>query len=377
MRKMITAIVTAVLAMIGAGVLTGCQSVSRPPALTIAVTATSIDPVPALGPIAQMATDNAAAALLPEDGRVTVVTPDQIQTVDLTPMRGKDVESVQTKANKAIATNLDSLTALLGKTGTAKDGLDVIGVLDRALEQTPAGGHVILESSGFSTVPPVDLNQGGDWMAKPEAFVTAVNPADLPHAEGKHVTFYGLGYPNPASAQEQAGPAARTALTTIMLGLCAKMHAASCDTLPGSPGQTPAVSTNKVTPVSLDQITTHCVGQASIDANIAFTENSYEILPAADKTLAPIAQALARCPAGSKIDAVGHSALLPGETPGAHTRFEQDRAQAVLNRLTALGAPAETIGTATPGGQILDNLPGGIYDEALAARNRTVTLTMH
>jgi outer membrane protein OmpA-like peptidoglycan-associated protein len=235
---------------------------------------------------------------------------------------------------------------------------------------------VILESSGFSTMDPIDLNKAGDWMVKPDAFVAAVNPNDLPHADGKHITFFGLGYPNPASGQEQAGPAARTALTRIMLGLCTKMHAASCDTIPGAAGQAPALSKNKAAPVVLDQIATRCVGQTSIDASVAFGGNSAVILAAADKALAPIAQTLARCPAGSKIDAIGHSALLLGEAPGQFTWLEMARAQAVLSRLIALGAPAATIGTASAGGQILDNIPAGVYDETLAAKNRTVTLTI-
>lgn len=49
-------------------------------------------------------------------------------------------------------------------------------------------------------------------------------------------------------------------------------------------------------------------------------------------------------------------------------------ARAILDRLRALGTP--TIGEATAGGQIVDNMPQGIYREHLAVKNRvTVSVT--
>lgn len=366
--------ITAILAMTVAMALSGCQNLPRVQALTIALTATSTDPAPDLDPLTPVLSEHAAASLLPGDGNVTVITPDQSEVVDLTPMRGKDVESVPTKANELIATNLDRLRTVLDKAAATKDGLDVIGTLDRALEQTPDGGHVILESSGYSTVDPLDLNKAGDWIGNPDAFVQAVNPDDLPNATGKHITFAGLGYPNPASAQEPAGPAARTALTKIMLGLCTRMHAASCDTINGPIGQDPATSTNNVPVVDLNQITTHCVGQTSIDTTIAFQPHSAVLLTTADQILAPIAESLTRCPTSTVISATGHSALVPDTVPDPD--LEHNRAQAVLNRLLTLGAPPNSIGTATAGGQLINNLPGGVYSEALAARNRVVTLNI-
>lgn len=372
MKKCIPTIAS--LAVIAVLTLSGCQSVPQVPALTIAVTATSHDPAATLEPVIQIVTDHAEGALLPGDGKITVITPDRMEIFDLTPMRGKNVESVSVKRGKLIAENISSLEESLGKAEAVTEGLDVIAVLDRALEQTPKGGRVILESSGFSTVSPLDLNQAGDWMRKPDKFVQATKLSDLPNAGGKNITFVGLGYPNPASDQEQAGPAARTALTTIMLGLCAKMSAASCDTVAGPAGHKPAVATNKVPLTSLNQITTHCVGQISIDSSVTFKANSSVILSAADRVLAPIANSFTKCPAGSTLNAIGHSAMLPGEAPNGGATLEHARALAVLTRLVELGAPASIIGTATPGGQIVDNLPEGIFNEALAAKNRVVIL---
>jgi outer membrane protein OmpA-like peptidoglycan-associated protein len=364
--------VTAILAIAVGAALSGCQSLQRPPALTLALTATSADPAAELGPLSSVVTEHAAAALLPGDGKIIVVTPDRTDSVDLTPMRGQDVESVQVKAEKLIASNITALDSLMSGAAATTDGLDVIGTLDRALERTPAGGRVIFVSSGYSTVAPLELNMAGDWINRPDDFVNSVSRANLPNAESKHITFAGLGYPNPASDQEQAGPAARTALTRIMLGLCAKMGAASCNTISGPVGQDPAVAANKVPRLILDQIATHCVGQTSIDTSIAFAPYSAELLPAADSILAPIAHALARCAGGFAINATGHSAVVPGKV--VDTGLERDRAQAVLRHLVTLGAPEGVIGTAKAGGQLVDNVPGGTFHEFLAAKNRTVVL---
>lgn len=356
--------------------LTGCGQAAEPPALTIAVTATSTEPAPTTAPILDALIGHAEAALFPGDGEVTLVTPDTTTVVDLTPMRGDQVEASQAKIAEEITENLEQLEDEMAAAAANIDGLDVLGTFDRALEATAAGGTVILISSGFSTMAPIDLNAGGDWIANPNEFAGLVDVNDLPDASGKNITFLGLGYPHPASAQIAAGPAARDALTTIMMGLCTRMNAMSCSTLPGSAGNGSPTATNQVTPVSLNQIETHCVGDVTIDANIMFTLGSSILLPAADAVLAPIAATLSTCPTGTIIDAIGHSSLEPGQNPGDDTVLEQQRAQSVLNRLQELGAPQATIGKATPGGQILNNAPNGVYDEGLAARNRAVSLTI-
>ncbi len=128
--------------------------------------------------------------------------------------------------------------------------------------------------------------------------------------------------------------------------------------------------------VPLDQVTPHCVGQVDIDTTIAFAPESPVLQPVIDAQLTPIAEALAKCPTGTTIHAVGHSAAVPDPSWGGGSDLEEQRAQAVLTRLLELGAPAHTLGAATAGGQIVDNMPGGQYREDLAIRNRIVTLTI-
>ena len=295
--------------------LTGCAQIASPPALTVATTATSTEPAPSTTTIKAALIGHAEEALFPGDGKVTLVTPNKTEVLDLTPMRGDQVEASEAKKTKEITANLVHLQKEMAAAASTTDGLDVLGVLDRALVATAPGGTVILMTSGFSSVAPIDLNAGGDWIAHPKEFAGLVNASDLPDASGKRITFLGLGYPAPASAQDTAGPAARKALTTILIDLCTRMNARSCNVIPGPAGDGVPTATNKVTPVNLNQIQTHCVGEVNIDSNIFFTLGSAVLLSQADAVLAPIAATLKTCPTGTSIAATGHSSLEPGQRP--------------------------------------------------------------
>ncbi|MCJ0901768.1 hypothetical protein MTX38_32340 [Rhodococcus sp. ARC_M13] len=371
-----TTCAAALLALTAATTLSACSSES-PSALTIAMTATNNEPAPSTETIMDLLTEHAAGALDPEDGIVTLVTPDTTTTVDLTPMRGEAVEATDGKAEKKIAANIENLQQTASSVSSSHPGLDVLGVLDRALEATTSGGRVVLMSSGFATVDPIDLNAAGHWITAPEQFVDAIDDRNLPDAAGKNITFVGLGYPAPGSAQTVAGPAVRTALQTIMTSLCWRMDATACDVLPGPVSDLPPVSTTPVPVVELNQLSTQCAGQIDIDTSIAFAPESDVLLGGVDGVLAPIAQALNNCPGTTVVDAVGHSAAVPHESWGGGPDLETRRAQAVLTRLRDLGAPIAAIGTARPGGQIIDNMPGGNFREDLAVRNRVVTLTIN
>lgn len=369
-----TMCITALLALTAA-TLSACSSES-PSALTIAMTATSNEPAPSTKAIMDLLTEHASGSLNPEDGVVTVVTQDTTTTVDLTPMRGDAVEATDGKAEKKVAANIENLQQTVSSVSSSHPGLDVLGVLDRALEATNPGGRVVLMSSGFATVDPIDLNAAGNWITDPEQFVDAIDDRNLPDATGKNITFVGLGYPALGSVQTMAGPAVRTALRAMMTGLCRRMNATACDVLPGPVSDLPPVSTTPVPVVELNQLSTQCAGQIDIDTSIAFGPESDILLDGVDGVLAPIAQALNNCPGTTVVDAVGHSAAVPHESWGGGPDLETRRAQAVLARLRDLGAPITAIGTARPGGQIIDNMPGGDFREDLAVRNRIVTLTI-
>lgn len=363
-----------VVVAVFAGLATaGCHAPQSPAALTIAATATSHEPAPSTSRLSGMLGDHARAALYPGDGAVTVLVQGrQPVTVDLTPMRGDQVESNPTDKliNEAIGKVDPALAA-----GAGTDGLDTLKVYDQALQVSPAGSTIAMITSGLSTVAPVDLTQAGDWIDNPDQFVRTIRPADLPDASGRNVIWYGLGYADPAGVQASADPAARQALHTIWAGICKASHAATCTVIDGPAGTQPATATNSVPTVALRTPQTACVGTTDLSADVLFSSDSPALSPKADQVLAPIAHTLASCPAGTRITAYGHTAQVPGHANGRP--LSQARAQNVLDRLRALGAPDTVIGQAIGLGDsqpIVDNMPGGVYDDSLAARNRIVQL---
>lgn len=372
------ALKTAAVAATAAFIITlvGCSPIAHPPALTVAVTATSAEPAPETASIEHLLIGHADAAYFPKDGTITVVTPTAIDTIDLTPMRGNNVENAETKRAEKITANLADLDDTLRTAASTSDGLDVIGVLDKALTATAHGGTVVLISSGLSTVDPANLTQAGDWARHPDEFVAATDPATLPDAVGRNIIFAGIGSPYPAGGQATPGPGTRKALETILLGLCHKMNAVSCTILTGLAGSEAPASLNVVPVIDFGDIITACVGEITLDANVLFGGDSAYLLPTADAALTPIADGLKQCPTGLTINAAGYTADVDCDNdPNDAADLAIARAQSVLTRMRTLGAPAATIGTATNGGHLINNCPNGAYDESLAQNNRAVTLT--
>lgn len=365
------------VAALGAAGLAACQPIQPAVDLTIAATATSAEPAPESATIRDILIDHADAALFPGDGSVTVVTDAGVERVDLTPMRGNDVENSEKKRAEKIDEKLHELDEALAAARASTDGLDVIGVLDQALEATGEGGTVVLLTSGLATVAPMDLTQAGDWAGRPLEFVEETATDALPDASGRYVVFGGIGYPAPASAQATPGPGARTALEQILLGLCVKMNAAGCSIATGAVGDAPPTAVNTVPVVTFDEVATACVGEVVLDAGVLFGGDSAELRAEADAALAPVADSLATC-AHTAVNAAGYTADVDCDNdPDDAADLAIARARAVLERLRALGAPENTIGAATNGGHRIDNCPTGSYDEALGQTNRAVVLTPH
>jgi len=362
--------------------LTACEPPQSPPAMTIAMTATSADPQSTIDQVVRdRLVEHASNSLYPGDGKVSIVVQGKAgvaETVDLTPMRNKDVEADPDKAAEMIAEKLPRLAQKVSGLHASTDGQDVIGVLDNAIQITPSGGTIVLAASGLSTTSPIDLRQAGEWLLNPEEFAEAIDKDDIPSAVGRHIVFAGIGYPAPNSKQPAPATAARTALKRLWLTVCHRTMAASCTILDGPAGTDDSTSTNQVPVVGLDQVTTRCVGSKSVSGDVAFEPDSAVLTRAADKILAPIARSLSNCPTGRVVNALGHAAEVPGGGDGQE--LSEARAIAVLQRLRDLGAPSQMIGSATGVGstrdQIVDNTPGnpGVYVEKLARLNRVVEL---
>ncbi|MEP7739273.1 OmpA family protein [Nocardioides sp. 31GB23] len=374
--------------------------------LTIAYTATSAEPGVNIAALTDALTHHANSALFPGDGEVTLVVQGRAPvTFDLTPMRGDQIEADMHKKAEQINDQLNHMLAEVAAHSeileASTNGLDVLGVYDQAIAATPQGGEIVMVTSGLSTTDPVDLDAAGDWQLNPSGFVAQINPRDIPDAQGRSITWTGLGQtstshaagttdptstrarPNSQQAnkklhtQHAPGPAARQALHDLWLNLCETSGASSCTIDDSLLPATPTTATNRVPVIEFDQVTTNCLGTFTLAADIAFSPNSADLTQAADKLLAPIADALATCPDGRRINAYGHTAEVPGSGDGIG--LSTARATNVLARLQQLGAPRNTIGIPTGYGDTrptVDNTPNGAYREDLARLNRTVELTI-
>lgn len=359
------------------GLLTGCIP-PRPEPLTFAFTATSAEPAPSVVGVEDLLTRHADGAVLPGDGAVRVIAQGgQPATVDLTPMRGSEVENTEDKAHDLIKEHIAELDTRLSKLKSSTRGLDVLGTLDSALQVTPDGGTIVVVTSFLSTVAPLDLNKAGEWITAPGRVADAIDQRHIPDASGRSIVFIGIGYP--AGRQPMPGTAARTALEKLASEICQRTRAASCTIQPGPAGRRRAAATKKVPVVRFDKVTTNCVGSTALSADVLFGSNSAVLATKADQALRPIARGLAACPSGRKVDAVGHYAEVPGGGDGR--ALSKARARAVLKRLRQLGAPSRVLGRALGCGrsvpcQLVDNTPNGRYSEALARKNRVVELTI-
>lgn len=378
-----TPIITRSLAaagLVATAALSGCaQPTPAAAPITIAATATAHESAPTLNDAALgTVKEYAEQAQEPGDASVTILAQGQQPTsVDLTPMRGTKVEAISTKKEKKITERLGALGGALGQLRAGTPGLDALGVYDQALQNTPAGGTVIMITSGISTTDPVALPKAGDWINDPAAFAKLIAKQDIPDASGRHIIWVGLGYGDPQGKQPTAGPAARKAIRTIWTSICQRSGAASCTIADGPSGTAAPTAEESVPVVSFDQIATHCIGQTTLSSDVAFAPDKATLLPEADTVLRPLAQGLKDCPAGRVINAAGHTAEVPGGGNGM--TLSTQRATAVLTRLRQLGAPSHTIGTATGYGDTrprVDNTPAGVYEESLAVRNRVVELTI-
>ncbi|MFC7624337.1 OmpA family protein [Microlunatus sp. GCM10028923] len=372
--KLRKALVAGAIVLLPLSMAATCAPPKPAPLVTVALTATSAEPLPSVAVLHDQLVAYALAARHPGEATVRVVTAKSTITIDLTPMRGTAIERIPDRAATKIEENLTELeTTVAGITAT-EPGLDTIAVLDRAISETPRGGQLYLLSSGYSSVPPADLRKAGGWIANPKGFIQRTRTADLPHADGRHLTYVGLGYA--AGRQPSAGPAARTALTTIYLGLCKKAGAASCKSIDRPVSEETPKATAPVPLISLTEIPTACVAsRITIDATVAFRFDSWHFTKSATKILRPIAELLQQCPAGKKVTITGYSARTPTST-GPATDLELKRARAVRNRLHDLGVPDRVLGPAKAGGQLVNNMPHGQYSAQMARANRVVVLTI-
>lgn len=137
----------------------------------------------------------------------------------------------------------------------------------------------------------------------------------------------------------------------------------------------PSASARPVPVVPVQAPATECRGRFLVPAEIAFAPDDDALRDGADEYLRPIADELRRCPADRLVRITGHTAR-DGNAPSGFALSER-RAHAVHARLVELGAPPGIFGTVEGVGStrpVLDNMPGGVFSEELARKNRRVEI---
>ncbi|MDX2698393.1 OmpA family protein [Streptomyces ipomoeae] len=368
------------LSLVGvvAGTLTACGSVPPPAPLTVAVTGSTAEPAPWAPVLEDLAVRHALRAVDPGDGAVSIVvsTNPEVNQVDLTPLRdGREVEQDPAAAREKVLARTAKLRSALTTNTPAASGLDLLGTYRRALQATPRDGTVVLVSSGVQTVDPLDVRTLG-WTFDAGATVRDLKRRGLvPDARGRHVEFVGLGIAY-GTQPELPLPAARR-ITALWRAVCTASGAASCTVRDEDIPRLPSASDRPVPVVPVAASPTSCRGSFVVPASVTFAADDATLRDDADRYLSPIADSLRRCPADRAVHITGHTAQVDTGTSGYE--LSAARAQAVRDRLVRLGvAPAlivrvDGVGSTRP---VVDNMPGGVFAEALARQNRRVEITV-
>ena len=376
-RPALRAVAATAAAALALTALAGC-TLESPEPLVLGFTATSAEPLPSLGAgAADAVSAHALAAHQPAEGGVDVVVQgtSSASAHDLTPMLTADrVQQVPDKREAAVADALDELGSDVAGLTAGDEGLDLLSVLASAAALHD-GGSIVVVSSGVQTADPLDLRQLG-WSFDPGAVAsTLADQGALPDLGGHAVTFVGLG--RTAGSQPAPSISSTSRLSELWLAICDAAGATSCTDGGAGASQEAPVASSAVPVVPVTSDATPCTAPLVLSAAVLFGGDSAALGSTADTALQGVADELGRCPSGVAADVVGHAAdTRAGVVDGE--QLSLDRAQAVHDALVRLGAPTGTLGDVVGRGDadpVVDDLPGGVFDDQLAAQNRRVEIT--
>ncbi|XAS78295.1 OmpA family protein (plasmid) [Dermatophilaceae bacterium Sec6.4] len=356
--------------------LSGCKA-PEDHGLILGVTASAAEPAPSLAPLVGALTTHAVGAVNPGGGAVKVVVGNNTDTpvVDLTPLRSsQEVEQDPDQAQKLVASKLRKLQAVLDISTPQKPGLDLMGLFRRTVQASSSGDSLLLDTSGVSTVDPLDLRVTG-WSIDVASTVTDLRKRGLiPDARGRTVRWIGLGV-TAGTQPELTLPEVKT-VTDLALSVC-RASGAVCSAESGDVPRTPPHSTQPVPVVTVGRTTTTCTRPINLPGDVLFDRGSTSLSVNADQALGTVAAQLATCPAGRVATITGHTS---SELSGDHEfALSKARAVAVRARLLQLGVPMHVLGAAIGVGdtrQVVNNLPDGQRVDALAQLNQRVEITI-
>lgn len=372
-------VTAAVLCFTVLGLMTaGCGVPER--AVALVLTATGAEPAPTLPePARRLLKDMASEAERVRGAIVRLVVsgppgmPQQSET-DLTPYRSPNkVEHSSTKERKIEDKLVELESSVAGRTSSV-DGLDLLGLLDRAAAGDAE--RIIVVSSGLSTTAPMDWRQLG-WELDPHEVASRLAEGGwLPDLRGHRVTFYGLG--QVAGSQPQLHMPGRDLVKDLWIEVCTAAGGISCEAVDDGSALSPPTATRPVPVVDVppaEQPPKNCTTRTVLDnRSLGFRRNSADLHATADLVLGPYAELLGTC---AVADIVGHVADV-GQ--GDDVELSERRARAVADRLVLLGACPASIRTVAGRGDTepveVNWNPDGTFNEPKAAKNRRVDLRL-
>jgi outer membrane protein OmpA-like peptidoglycan-associated protein len=362
------------------GLIVGCDTAPSPTHATIVVaaSATANEPAPvfAAGDRALLAA--AGAGSTDAVAYVVNTATGQPASVTLTPRRPDGQVEYGPRRSNLIAQNVDQVQRLLSDQAATRP-FDLLSLIGAAVRVTSPPATLLVVSSGLSTAGGFDLRQVG-WAASPAAVATALKQAGLlPRLAGWKVVFSGLG--DTAGRQPSLPLPQQTTLAAYWMAICRTAGAAACsidDTIRPDPAP------RSITPVPVVPIPAvlsvtgpHGAAGISVPAEEFFAFASASLLPGASAILAPIA---ARARAGHQLVSITGFASPDGGTTAYNDALSAARAQAVKDRLLALGVPTNQItrvtGAGTAGTKPQACYQDGQLDEAACAALRRVVILL-
>lgn len=360
----------------------GTQSITtaQAPRLIVVATAATSEPAPRL--------PTAVHALLVEMGRqarevggasVALVTAGrQPVVVDMTPLRGQQPErNGRLRDRKVAAAVVEFERLVIGQTA-ARDGLDLLGLLDSAARLAP-GAPIVVLSSGVSTVAPLDLRRTG-WPDTRVGVGTKLRQVGLlpRYLGGREITFYYLG--DTAGKQPSLPGTARAALASAYLDICTAVKA-RCTVADDAPDPAANRGTRLVPVVPVPALqTVHltaCKDLVRLPNVLLFAPDSAVLTRDADAALRPVVDMLAASHGSLRIGEIaGHTA---DAGPGNGMALSRERARVVADALRRLGVPALLISSVTGYGDTRPVVADRARDGSLTAaayRNRRVEITL-
>ena len=235
-------ILVLVTSLLSAASLAACaRDTAQMPTPVIALALSANEPRPALDPTtATSITRFAANADSPGKGVVELVVAAGLPvTVDLTPMRGKQVE--ESHPEQTAAHNVAGLLRRIGAARSSVPGNDELGTLSTAARNAPTGATIYLIGSGLSTLDPLDFRSIG-WGVDPKALAADLARRDLlPKLATHPVVFVGLG--DTRAPQAQLTNPIRVRLAKVWTDICYAAGAASCSVASGDLPDAPPATT--------------------------------------------------------------------------------------------------------------------------------------